>query len=42
VSIALTPYQARRSGATVLSYLTAREPAYWREQWKAQMGTGAG
>jgi len=37
VSVGLTPYEARRLGSAVGSYLRARERGYWRARWKAEL-----
>ena len=36
VSVGFTPYEARRLGFAIGSYLRAREGGYWRARWKAE------
>lgn len=37
VSVGLTPYEARRLGFAVGSYLRVRERGYWQARWKADL-----
>jgi hypothetical protein len=40
VTVGLTPYEARRLGFAVGSYLSVRERGYWQARWKRVRGAG--